>query len=83
MNALPFKLAQATSTARGRTLVVDDSPLEPRLALDNSNQPPATPAANPSRPLDWTMLALWLSIVFCFAALAFALYVIWAKCGGT
>ena len=83
MNALPFKLAEATSTVRGRTLVADDFPLEPRLALDNSNQPPATPAANPSSPLDWTLLAVWLFTVFCFAALAFALYVIWAKCRGT
>ena len=68
--------------------MVDDFPLEPRIALDNSNQPPATsedgtpPGAKTSNPLDWSMLALGLFIVFCFAALVLALYVIWAKCRG-
>ena len=30
--------------------------------------------------LNWKMLAIWVFVVFCFAALVFATYVIWAKC---
>lgn len=32
--------------------------------------------------LNWEMLAIWAFLVFSFAALAFAVYVIWAKCDG-
>lgn len=34
------------------------------------------------RRFDWDMLALWAFVVLSFAALGFALLVIWAKCGG-
>ena len=30
--------------------------------------------------LNWEMLAIWMFVVFSFAALVFAGYVIWAKC---
>ena len=29
---------------------------------------------------NWELLAVWVCVVLCFAALAFAGYVIWAKC---
>jgi hypothetical protein len=55
-------------------------PLEPRRALGNYNQPPATdeggtpPGAN--TPVFWIGPCWrWLLIIFCFAALAVALYV--------
>jgi hypothetical protein len=32
--------------------------------------------------LNWEMLAIWAFVVFFFAALVFAVYVIWAKCDG-
>lgn len=32
--------------------------------------------------LRWEMLALWIFVVFSFAALVFAVYAIWAKCDG-
>jgi hypothetical protein len=51
--------------------------------------PPGQPAATHDRPrkralprLNWEMFALWTFVVFSFAALFFAGYVIWAKCQG-
>ena len=32
--------------------------------------------------LRWEMLALWMFVMFSFAALIFAVYAIWAKCDG-
>ena len=42
----------------------------------------AAPRPDTSNRLDWNMVALWLFVVICFGALAFALYVIWSKCHG-
>jgi hypothetical protein len=40
-----------------------------------------TSSSSPSSDrLDWEMLAIWVMVVFSFAALAFTGYVIWAKC---
>src|SRR5690349_5673993 len=53
-------------------------PQESRLcALERESQE-ATPARQP-RGLNWDMFAIWSLVVFSFAALAFATYVIWAK----
>jgi len=43
-----------------------------------TNRPPISHTRRP----DWQMIALWAFVVFSFAALAFALLVIWAKCEG-
>jgi hypothetical protein len=41
----------------------------------------ATSSGSPSSDrLNWEMLAIWVFVVFSFAALAFAGHVIWAKC---
>jgi hypothetical protein len=37
---------------------------------------------NKSSHLNWEMLAIWSFVAVSFAALFFALYVIWAKCNG-
>jgi nitroreductase len=63
--------------------------LETRRVPDDAELPAAeeenvtAPRPDPSNCLNWSMLALWLFVAICFAALAFFLYVIWAKCGGT
>jgi hypothetical protein len=33
-------------------------------------------------PLNWELLAVWVCVALSFAALVFAVYVIWAKCNG-
>jgi hypothetical protein len=38
------------------------------------------PRSNKSNHLNWEMLTIWSFVVFSFAALFFAGYVIWAKC---
>ena len=39
-----------------------------------------SPGSTSSDRLNWEMLAIWVFVVFSFAALVFAGYVIWAKC---
>ncbi len=43
-------------------------------------EPKTDPVASKTIRLDWQTIALWSFVVFCFAALVFAGYVIWAKC---
>lgn len=47
----------------------------------HSNAPSATnPSCRSGGGLDWEMLALCIFLVFSFAALVFAICLIWAKC---
>jgi hypothetical protein len=40
------------------------------------------PRRDTSNRLDWNVVLLWLFVLICFGALAFALCVIWGKCRG-
>ena len=40
------------------------------------------PRPDKSNHLNWGMIAFWGFVIFTFAGLIFALYVIWAKCNG-
>ena len=51
-----------------------------RPSAEEENETASRP--DTSNRLDWNMVALWLFVVICFGALAFALYVIWSKCRG-
>ncbi len=49
--------------------------------ISNANCPIRSGLEGSDR-LHWETLALWIFVVFSFAALIFAGYVIWAKCDG-
>ncbi len=49
-----------------------------RLISDASSD--TNSGSTSSDQLNWEMLAIWVFVVFNFAALVFAGYVIWAKC---
>ena len=53
-------------------------PQESRLCAIEREGQEATASRQP-RGLNWDMFAIWSFVVFSFAALAFATYVIWAK----
>jgi hypothetical protein len=40
----------------------------------------ASSSGSPSNDLNWEMVAIWMFLVFSFAAFVFTGYVIWAKC---
>jgi hypothetical protein len=55
--------------------VIEDSERRPIERESESD-----PRPNKSPHLNWEMLVIWSFVVFSFAALFFAGYVIWAKC---
>lgn len=40
------------------------------------------PCPDKSNHLNWEMIAFWSFVIFTFAAVIFAFYVIWTKCNG-
>ena len=52
--------------------------------LEHDSKPLAATAPNcrSGGRVNWEILALWIFVMFSFAALAFAVYLIWAKCDG-
>ncbi len=70
-------------TTRG-TLIGRISGIRASGRLEHDSKPLAatSPNCRSGGGLNWEMLALWIFIVFSFAALVFAGYVIWAKCNG-
>jgi hypothetical protein len=61
---------------------------ETRRVTNHSERHPAEheratgPLTNRASRLDWAMIQVWSFAIFSFAALIFALNVIWAKCCG-
>ena len=53
---------------------------DPRLAKDASE---TNSSSNQARHPDWVLIATLLFTVFAWAAFAFCIYVIWAKCRGS
>ena len=63
--------------ARFSPAIADSDPQPAKHPCDAS--PPANGAGRP----DWGLMAVWGFVLSAFAALAFVIYVLWAKCGGT
>jgi hypothetical protein len=65
-----------------------DLPSETRRITDRLWQYPAEqdggtrPPSDRANPLAWELIASWILVLLSFAALIFAVYVIWAKCEG-
>jgi hypothetical protein len=53
-----------------------------QLPVAEEKENVTAPRPGTSNRLDWSMLALCLFLLVCFAALAFLLSVIWGKCRG-
>ncbi len=56
---------------------IEDSERRP-IGRDSESAPPP----NKSPHLNWEMLVIWSFVVFSFAALFAAGYIIWTKCNG-
>ena len=81
----PTVEAPATEDARqARTGLLSET----RRATDHSERYAAeeefapSPPTNQANRLAWEMSAFWIFALFSFAALIFAVYVIWTKCEG-
>jgi len=51
-----------------------------RLSRNSNALSASSSSRRPGDPVNWELLAVWVCVVLCFAALAFAVYVIWLKC---
>ena len=61
---------------KARRVTEDSGPLSIRRESESE------PSPKKSNGLNWGMIAFWGFVIFTFAGLFFALYVIWAKCKG-
>jgi hypothetical protein len=50
--------------------------------LPTKRESASDPHPDKSNHLSWEVLAIWGFVIFTFAGLIFAFYVIWAKCNG-
>lgn len=69
---------RGTSTAR-----VSGIRTNCRIERDSKPLAATPPNCSSGGRLNWERFALWIFVAFSFAALAFAMYFMWAKCAGS